>query len=182
MRKIVSVAVVAAVVVALSASAGLAQFNEPSIAKSVKANVVTAYQPCPSPNTPCPAVRGDAGCGFAGGHGLMYIRGKGTSGWAIKIILLGIDNICQNETIHFFADLRTTRPDCGGGTPCTVDTPNVDLGSCIVGHTGGCSINTPAFVTPSIITTTGGTEVTGLRGIRTGQTTAAFTYGLVTPF
>jgi hypothetical protein len=182
MRTIVNIVVVAVMAIGLMASAALAQFNEPTIAKTVKVSIVTAYQPCGSPNTPCPAVRSDPGCGFSRGHGLMYIRTKGSTGWAIKVVLLGVADTCQNETIHFFADLRTTRPDCGGGTPCTVDSPNVEIGACTVGHTGTCGISTPVFATPSIITGTGGTEITGLRGIRQGQSTPAFTYGIVTSF
>src|SRR6266850_6272423 len=85
----------------------LAQFNEPGTAKAVKVSVVTAYEPCTTPNTvtsdltpACTAVRSDPVCGFVGaGHGLMYFRTKGSTGWAVKIVLLNLEDNCIGETI-----------------------------------------------------------------------------------
>jgi hypothetical protein len=192
MQRIVNIVVVGAMAIGLMASAAHAQFNEPGIAKTVKASVVTGYEACTTPNTTtsdstpaCTAVRSDPVCGFVGGgHGLMYIRTKSATGWAVKIVLLGLGDPCKDETIHFFATLRTTTNDCGAGSPCTVDTPNVELGSCVVSHTGKCGISTPVFATPPIITKSGGTELTDLKGVRTGAPggKAAFRIGIVNPF
>lgn len=169
--------------IGLSASTASALHNEPAISKTVKVSVVTAYEPCTTPDTTtstgapaCTAVRSDPVCGFGVGHGLMYIRTKGTRGWAVKIVLLGLNQGCEGQTIHFFANLRTTVDDCSGAT-CTVENPNVELGSCIV-KKGFCGLSTPLFSTPPVITAPGGgTEVTDLKGMRAGLT--SFRYGII---
>jgi hypothetical protein len=192
MSKIVNSVLVAAIAIGVTAGAALAQYNEPNVAKAVKGSIVTAYQPCTTPNTTtsnatpaCTVVRNDPICGFAGlGHGLMFLKSKGTTGWAVKIVLLGLEDACKNQTLHFYATLRTTTNDCAQ-SPCTVDTPNVDLGSCIVTHTGKCGISTPVFATPALITKAGGSEVTDLHAVRTtgtGAPATSFTYGIVTKF
>jgi len=193
MRTIVNIVVVAAMAIGLMASAAHAQFNEPGIAKTVKVSVVTGYEPCTTPNTTtsdstpaCTAVRSDPVCGFVGGgHGLMYVRTKGSTGWAVKIVLLNLEDNCIGETIRFYGTLRTTTNDCGPGSPCTVDTPNVDLGSCIVSHTGFCGLSTPVFQSPPIISKAGGTQMTDLKGVRVtgpGAPATTFRHGLVTAF
>ena len=186
--------VILAVVIAVvfSTQAAFAVHNEPKIAKTVKVSVVTAYEPCTTPtlitstgsNPACPAVRSDPVCGFGGGHGLMYVRTKGATGWAVKIVLLGLEDNCKGETIHFYASLRSTSDDCGGAA-CTVDFPNVDLGSCTVSHTGFCGLSTPVFANPPLITKPSGVEMTDLKGVRStglGAPATSFRYGIVTSF
>src|SRR6185295_13719524 len=108
MRKFVTTALVAAIAIGLTAGAALAQYNEPNVAKAVKVSVVTAYQACTTPNTTtsnatpaCTLVLSDPICGYAGGlgHGLMYLQAKGSTGWAVKIVLLGLDDNCKSETL-----------------------------------------------------------------------------------
>jgi len=186
MNRIARGILVTAAVVGLSASAALALHNEPQTAKAVKVSVVTAYEPCTSPtlttgtgDAACPAVRSDPVCGFkGGGHGLMYARTKSATGWAVKIVLLGLDQGCEGQTIHFYATLRSTTDDCGG-TACTVDFPNVDLGSCTV-KKGFCGLSTPVFANPALITKPGGVEMTDLVGKRGSLT--SFRHGIVTRF
>jgi len=164
--------------------------NEPKIAKTAKVSVVTAYEPCTSPtlttstgDAACPAVRSDPGCGFGTGHGLMYVRTKGATGWAVKIVLLGLESACEGQTIQFFASLRSTSDECGTGPlgpSCTVGFPNILLGPCTVTHTGFSGLSTPVFATPALLTKLGGVEITDLVGKRGSLT--SFRYGIVTAF
>ena len=192
MRKIVKFAPVAAVAIGLlTAGAALAQYNEAGIGKTFKVTLVTAYQPCTTPNTTtsdntpaCTAVRSDPTCGFVGGaHGLMYIRSAGSKGWVVKTSMLGLENACKGKTIHFYATLRTSMSSECTGSACTVDTANVDLGSCVINDNGKCLVNVPLFTTPGLIKKYGGSELTDVKVIRTtgpGAPATSFRYGIVT--
>jgi len=192
MRKIVKFAPVAVVAIGLTAGAAFAQSGEAGIGKTFKVTLVTAYQPCTAPNTTtsdntpaCTAVRSDPGCRFVqGGHGLMYVRSLGSKGWAVKTSFLGLDNSCRGQTLHFYATLRTSMGTECTGSACTVDTPNVDLGSCVVDvEKAKCIVNTPLFTTPTLITKYGGSEITDVKVIRAtgaGSPATSFRYGIVT--
>ena len=192
MHTTVKAILAAAAGVGLFAGAAFALHNEPGIAKTIKVSILTPYEPCTIPDTmtttipPVPAcstaVRSDSICGFVGGgHGKIQIKTENENGWLVKIKLLGLSEGCVDETIDFFATLRTTSHICGTPSPllpaCTaVDQVDTPLGSCTVNQFGVCVISTPNYVLPTILGN-GGTEIADLRGMRGALKT--FTWGIV---
>ena len=140
MRTIVNGIMVTATGIGLLAGVAPADHNEPFKAKAVKVNLVTAYEPCTSPNTMtddniqacAPPVRSDPLCSFSGGQGSVQIKTIDQRGFQIKLKVKGLEEACDGATLTFLASARNTSHNCAG-IPCTaVDQPSVSLGTCTV--------------------------------------------------
>lgn len=121
-------------VLVVAAQAG-AFHDEPRRAKAIKAPLVTAYQPCTSPNTQTlgfpalpacyPAQRMDDLCGFTSpsttvsGYGKASGKSKPNGDFAINISAKGLNAGCEGQTLCGIVRVRATTHRCSQG-PCTV--------------------------------------------------------------
>lgn len=163
--KTVRVAAVAIVLLGspLTRSANAAQagsHDEPKRAKSVKAALITAYEPCTSPNTETigsalsipacsPPVRSDPVCGFQGPFFTAgYAKASGVTtpigDFRLSYVAKNLNPGCEGRKLCAVAEVRVTTDQCQM-KPCTFDLPQwfVDsvTGCCIV--TGGqCRVST----------------------------------------
>lgn len=162
-------------VIALAASAG-AYHDEPRRAKALKAPLVTAYQPCTSPNTQTlgfpalpachPAVRMDSLCGFTSqstlsGYGKAAAKSKPNGDFAVSISAKGLSAGCEGQTLCGVVRVRATTHRCAEG-PCTV----ADLDFTSTSPTACCTVLSGVCV----VQTTINSEVLGtlIVGDRTG--------------
>lgn len=150
-----AIALAAVLAAALPASG----HDEPKRAKSVKAALVTAYEPCTNPNTvidgpagfpACsPPVRSDPECGFQGPFFKAgYAKASGVTtplgDFRLSYVAKGLNPGCEGQRLCAVAQARVTTDRCVQ-KPCTFDLPQwyVDsvTGCCIV--TGGeCRVST----------------------------------------
>jgi len=108
--------------------------DEPRRAKTVKAPLVTAYQPCTSPNTQTlgfpalpacyPAQRMDDLCGFTSattlsGYGKASGKSKPNGDFAISISAKNLNTGCEGQRLCGIVRVRPTTHRCSQG-PCTV--------------------------------------------------------------
>lgn len=148
-----------ALALVLGATALSHAHDEPKRAKSVKAPLVTAYEPCTSPNTltggdiPLPAcappVRSDPECGFQGpffkaGYGKAAATTKSLGDLRMSFVATGLAPGCEGRKLCAAASIRMTTDRCQIH-PCTVDIPDLFVtsatGCCTV--TGGiCRVKT----------------------------------------
>lgn len=179
--------------VGLLTSAAFADHNEPKVAKSIKGNVVTAYEPCTAPDTitdsdkgsllACSVpVRSDPTCGFGTlnglpkGKGQLQLKSLDDRGWSIKLKLLGLEQpACDGETMTFVVTYRATAHNCGG-MACTAADQTVELAHCTV-ERGVCKINVPTHPLLYDLRAPGGTEV--LRFSVTHNSLRAFEIGML---
>src|SRR5262245_5278912 len=134
--------------------------DEPKRAKSVKAALITAYEPCTNPNTvtqgsalsipACsPPVRSDPECGFQGPFFKAgYAKASGATtpigDFRLSYVAKSLNPGCEGQRLCAVAQVRVTTDRCQQA-PCTFDLPQwyVDsvTGCCTV--TGGeCRVST----------------------------------------
>jgi hypothetical protein len=150
----------------LSASIALAAppYNAPKRAKQFKSAVVTAYQPCTTPNDTAlfdangglpacnPPVRVDPSCGFGpNGRGKIDLKMTSSPGWVATgytyiltgLDLKGLEPACEGETLELTLRVRVTTDDsgaaqsCGLGGSCTIQ--DIDVGETCLVVDGRCS-------------------------------------------
>jgi hypothetical protein len=133
--------------------------DEPRRAKSVKAALVTAYEPCTNPNTvvdgpaafpACsPPTRGDGVCGFQGAFFKAgYAKASGattpTGDFRLSYVAKGLNAGCEGRRLCAVAQVRVTTDRCVQ-KPCTFDLPqwyvNSLTGCCTV-QSGQCRVGT----------------------------------------
>ena len=134
--------------------------DEPKRAKSVKAALITAYEPCTSPNTvtqgsslPIPACsppeRSDPECGFQGPFFTAgYAKASGVTtpigDFRLSYVAKNLNPGCEGRKSCAVAEVRVTTDQCQM-KPCTFDLPQwfVDsvTGCCIVAG-GQCRVTT----------------------------------------
>ena len=130
-RRVARVISILMLVVVTSAGAS---HDEPKRAKTVKAPLVTAYQPCINPNTvtvgfpplaACqPALRMDERCGFStgtylSGHGRAVGRAKPNGDFEVTLTAKGLNLGCEGWRLCGAVRVRATTHRCEG-EPCTV--------------------------------------------------------------
>lgn len=144
---------------ALLAPATASAHDEPRRAKSVKAALITAYEPCTNPNTvtagassfpACsPPVRSDPLCGFQGPFfkaGYAKANGVTTSmgDFRLSYVAKSLNPGCEGQRLCAVAQVRVTTDRCVE-KPCTLDLPQwyVDsvTGCCTV-LGGACRVST----------------------------------------
>ena len=146
MRKLFVFTAVAVSLSAIAATQTHAFLNQPTKGKNFKVNLMTAYQPCTTPNTmtddgkqACsPLVRLNPNCGFDGGLGKVQLKAQTVGNTAFRIKLTGLDQFCENAVLNFFISFRKTGIHCGIDECTMVDQIGATLGSCNVSH-GLCS-------------------------------------------
>ena len=156
LRHVMRVVLAATLVVAGTASAN---HDEPKRAKTIKAPLVTAYQPCTNPNTvttgspalpACyPAVRMDELCGFTNatylsGHGKAAGGARANGDFEIRIIAKGLNTGCEGRTLCGIVRVRATTHRCSLGT-CTVsdlDFQGSSPTACCIVQSGYCKVQT----------------------------------------
>jgi len=134
--------------------------DEPKRAKSVKAALITAYEPCTSPNTvtqgssltipACsPPARSDPECGFQGAFFTAgYAKASGVTtpigDFRLSYVAKNLNPGCEGRKSCAVAEVRVTTDQCQM-KPCTFDLPQwfVDsvTGCCIVAS-GQCRVST----------------------------------------
>src|SRR5262245_62462252 len=137
-----------------------AQHDEPKRAKSVKAALITAYEPCTSPNTTTagsslaipacsPPLRSDPACGFQGPFFRSgYAKASGVTtpigDFRLGFVAKNLNPGCEGRKLCAVAAVRVTTDRCVQ-KPCTFDLPQwfVDsvTGCCIVAG-GECRVST----------------------------------------
>ncbi len=137
-----------------------AQHDEPKRAKSVKAALITAYDPCTSPNTTTqgstiaipacsPPVRSDSECGFQGPFFKSgYAKASGVTtpvgDFRLSFVAKNLNPGCEGRKLCALAAVRVTTDRCEL-KPCTFDLPQwyVDsvTGCCVVAG-GECRVST----------------------------------------
>jgi hypothetical protein len=133
--------------------------DEPERAKSFKAALVTAYQPCTAPNTQTtgfpalpacyPAVRVDPLCGFTSqsvttGFGKASGKSKPNGDFAIYVTAKGLNGGCEGQTLCGIVRVRATTHRCAPG-PCTVadlDFSGASPTACCTVASGNCTVST----------------------------------------
>lgn len=159
--------------------------NEPSRARTLKAQLVQAHAPCTAPNTATsggfpactPEIQIDPTCRFGDkGSGTLTAAVKG-SALAAKAVLKGLDAGCNGRTLTAVVSLRATTDDCPFAT-CTAEMTDLPLGTCTVTR-GKCAVK--GTVGPGVFTGNNetGVEVLGC-GIKNG-TVRTFSCGLLVP-
>lgn len=157
MHRTLTSAALAAVVGLLAASPALAVHNQPFKGKNFKVNLMTAYNPCTTPNTTtddgvpaCSTLdRSDPVCGFDGGQGKVQIKSLTVGNQAFRIKLNGLnETFCSGQTLNFFISYRKTGHLCNGGiTSCTTqDVLAHALGGCVVDDRGKCKLSGAQFL------------------------------------
>ena len=112
--------------------------DEPKRAKSVKAALITAYEPCTSPNTvtqgsslPIPACsppeRSDPECGFQGPFFTAgYAKASGVTtpigDFRLSYVAKNLNPGCEGRKLCAVAEVRVTTDQCQM-KPCTFDLP-----------------------------------------------------------
>jgi len=134
--------------------------DEPKRAKSVKAALITAYEPCTLPNTvtqgssltipACsPPARSDPECGFQGAFFTAgYAKASGVTtpigDFRLSYVAKNLNPGCEGRKLCAVAEVRVTTDQCQM-KPCTFDLPQwfVDsvTGCCIVAG-GQCRVST----------------------------------------
>jgi len=134
--------------------------DEPKRAKSVKAALITAYEPCTLPNTvtqgssltipACsPPARSDPECGFQGAFFTAgYAKASGVTtpigDFRLSYVAKNLNPGCEGRKSCAVAEVRVTTDQCQM-KPCTFDLPQwfVDsvTGCCIVAG-GQCRVST----------------------------------------
>jgi hypothetical protein len=167
-------------VLALAATAS-AFHDEPRRAKALKAPLVTAYEPCTSPNTQTlgfpplpacyPAQRSDELCGFASSNFLSgYAKASGKArpngDFKIDITAKGLNLGCEGQTLCGIVRVRATTHRCAAG-PCTVS----DMDFASTSPTACCTVVSGVCV----VSTTINSEVLGT--LLVGDRTAFEVYG-----
>ena len=134
--------------------------DEPKRAKSVKAALITAYEPCTSPNTvtqgsalPIPAcsppARSDPECGFQGAFFTAgYAKASGVTtpigDFRLSYVAKNLNPGCEGRKLCAVAEVRVTTDQCQM-KPCTFDLPQWFVpsvtGCCIVAG-GQCRVTT----------------------------------------
>ena len=134
--------------------------DEPKRAKSVKAALITAYEPCTLPNTvtqgssltipACsPPARSDPECGFQGPFFTAgYAKASGVTtpigDFRLSYVAKNLNPGCEGRKLCAVAEVRVTTDQCQM-KPCTFDLPQwfVDsvTGCCIVAG-GQCRVST----------------------------------------
>ena len=132
--------------------------DEPKRAKSVKAALITAYEPCTSPNTvtqgsslPIPACsppeRSDPECGFQGPFFTAgYAKASGVTtpigDFRLSYVAKNLNPGCEGRKLCAVAEVRVTTDQCQM-KPCTFDLPQWFVpsvtGCCIVAG-GQCRV------------------------------------------
>jgi hypothetical protein len=155
MHRTLTSAALAAVVGLLAASPALAVHNQPFKGKNFKVNLMTAYNPCTTPNTTtddgvpaCSTLdRSDPVCGFDGGQGKVQIKSLTVGNQAFRIKLNGLnETFCSGQTLNFFISYRKTGHLCAGTACTTEDVVAHPLGSCSVSDNGVCKANGALFL------------------------------------
>lgn len=148
MEKILRTAAVVTVVIGLTASAALAQFNTAYKGKSFKANLQTTYNACTVPNAmsddgfdACtPVSRVNTGCQFGGGQGKIQFKHVTVGKVSFRSKLTGLDTSCEGSTLTIVATLRRTGNFCGGSSCTLADNVDFPISACVV-QNGACSAN-----------------------------------------
>jgi hypothetical protein len=140
----------------LVASQAMALHNQPDKGKNFKVNLMTAYEPCTSPDTvtddavpACSTLqRSDPTCGFVGGQGKVQLKSLTVGNQAYRIKMNGLDVACSGQTLNFFISYRKTGHLCNGGiTSCTTqDVLAHALGGCVVDDRGKCKLSGAQFL------------------------------------
>jgi len=151
MRKVLIALVVAGLGVA--ATHADAFLNQPTKGKNFKVNLMTAYEPCTSPNAmtddgfdACmPPVRSNPNCGFDGGQGKVQLKALTVGNTDFRIKLQGLDTFCEGQTLNFFITFRKTGIHCGIGECTMVTVVGHPLGSCAV-QNSQCKTNGQLFL------------------------------------
>ena len=156
LRRALRIALAVTLVVAGTAGA---THDEPKRAKTIKAPLVTAYQPCTNPNTQTtgtpalpacyPAVRMDEVCGFMdatylAGHGKAVGGAKANGDFSVKITAKGLNSGCENRTLCGIVRVRATTHRCTLGA-CTVqdlDFQGTSPTACCIVQSGYCAVQT----------------------------------------
>jgi hypothetical protein len=133
--------------------------DEPQRARSFKGPLITAYQPCASPNTTTlgfpalpacyPAVRMDPLCGFtsqttASGYGKAAGKSKPNGDFAVYVAAKGLNGGCEGQTLCGIVRVRATTHRCSQG-PCTVmdlDFSGASPTACCTVVSGNCTVST----------------------------------------
>ncbi len=182
MEKFLRTAGVVTVVIGLTASAALAQFNQPYKGKSFKANLATTYNACTVPNAmsddgvdACtPVSRVNTQCEHGGGQGRIQFKHVTVGKVAFRAKLTGLGNGCEGQQLNVVATMRRSGQFCGG-QPCTlVDQVDYLIASCVVSN-GACSANGQIILPGS--TLLGQTEIKDVAVIQNGL--RAFDVGIV---
>lgn len=138
----------------LVASQAMALHNQPDKGKNFKVNLMTAYEPCTSPDTvtddavpACSTLqRSDPTCGFVGGQGKVQLKSLTVGNQAYRIKMNGLDVACSGQTLNFFISYRKTGHLCAGTACTTEDVVAHPLGSCSVSDNGVCKVNGSLFL------------------------------------
>lgn len=126
-------------------------FNVPSKAKTLKGELVKAFDACTAPtdstNPPvalpaCSVVTTDPTCNFGSKGSGKFSAAVSKTDVKISASLAGLDAGCEAETLTAGANARVTTTDCLSGGDCTVvDLIGFPVGSCVVAG-GKCKIKT----------------------------------------
>lgn len=136
--------------VALSATLASA-IVPPAKAKSIKGELVTAYDPCfinpqsETTNPPvvlaaCPATEQDSTCQFGSKGAGKYGAGVSKTDVKLSASLGGLVG-CDGSTLTAVSDAVVTTTDCTVSGTCTAIIDDFPVGSCVVAL-GKCSIKT----------------------------------------
>jgi hypothetical protein len=113
----------------VGADVAIADHNTPRKAKNLKAELVTSYLPCTTPNTTggglpacTPPERSNPSCGFGpvgSGKFILAVQRR-PNGIRPKLILRGLDAGCEGKTLRLRFTTRVTYDNCGGAS-CTLE-------------------------------------------------------------
>lgn len=149
----------AVVVVCMTAGLASAFHDEPRRAKTLKAPLVTSYEPCTTPNTSThgfpalsacyPAKRMDELCGFTSattlsGYGRASGKSKPNGDFKIDITAKSLNAGCEGQTLCGIVRVRATTHRCDSG-PCTVmdmDFTGSSPTACCTVVSGVCVVST----------------------------------------
>ncbi|MCW5893115.1 MAG: hypothetical protein KIT14_21580 [bacterium] len=126
-------------------------FNVPSKAKTLKGELVKAFDACTTPtdstNPPvalpaCSVSTPDTVCNFGSKGSGKFSTAVSKTDVKVSATLGGLDAGCEGQTLTAGANARVTTTDCQSGDDCTVvDLVGFPVGDCVVAK-GKCKIKT----------------------------------------